>query len=117
MSRTIDRDVRQPDFADPIARTLVWIGDDGAVEIPWEQGKRVERTFMNAGGSARVGMSPSSFGITVERFTADFIHPGTGVSEIKGESDFTHTLWRVLVDALSANDHPVEWELTDDDLV
>lgn len=94
---------RQPDFADPESHTLVWIGDDGAVEIPWDQSHKVERLYENAGWYARVGMLPQALGITVERFAPDFIHPGTGFAEVKGETDFHHTLWRVFTDTLEAN--------------
>ena len=102
MITTEDRDVRQPDFSDQVSHTHVWIGPDAAVEIPWEQAERIERLFMNAGWYARVGMVPEHFGIEVTRFSPDFIHPGTGVLELKGEGDHIHTIWRVIVDALDA---------------
>jgi hypothetical protein len=110
MSTTTE--VRQPDMYDGVDHVCAWISPDGAVEIPWDQMERIERTYMNAGWYARTGIHPEWFGIKVTTFAPDFQHPGIGFVEAKGDMNL-HTLWRVIVDAMSASTDIPDWGVED----
>jgi len=85
-----DIQVRQPDFIDatsPVciemkrgnwgdeAPTAVWIGEDGAVEVPIVHVDMVARLARSAEFMARSGRSPQEFGIAVSLHDPEFVHP------------------------------------------